>query len=213
MSRSLRLSLQDVVWAPAMAPISLTVEGGSSIAIVGEEGVGKSRLLRVMAGLLPAEQGVVVVDGKPLGQWSAAERAQRLGVLFHQPERHFLTAHVGDEVGFGCEPALSGPLDARVQPWLACCGVEAAWWSRPLNQLSAAQRARVALLSVLLHQPPLLLADEPGNALSEAGEVAWADCLKQRPGGLVVFTSRLSRARAFAESIYQLSHQGLIPLG
>ncbi|MEG3641333.1 ATP-binding cassette domain-containing protein [Magnetococcus sp. PR-3] len=210
MTTPTQLILENVVIRPQQPPVNLTVDASSRIAIYGEEGVGKSQLLRLMAGLIvPSEGGEIRLNGTDLAQWRGPQRAQHLAVLFHQPERHFLTAYVGEEVGFGCQPALTDVTDTRLDPWLHMCGVEAHWWPLPLNQLSSAQRARVALLSVLWPQPPLLLADEPGAALSEVGEAELAEILQNRAGGLVVFTSRLSRAKAFATQIYRLDATGL----
>nr|CRH07552.1 putative ABC transporter related [Candidatus Magnetococcus massalia] len=192
-------------------PLNWSLQAGEQVAICGEEGCGKSTLMRILAGLLPPVAGEVRLAGRPLSQWPATERAAQIGVLFRQPEQHFLTAEVGEEIGFGLQPILSQPSDPRIAPLLEPLRIPHSWWGRPLAQLSAGQRARVALAAVLVHRPPLLLADEPGALLSEQGELELAQWLTQQLPTLLIFTSRPSRAARFAQRVYTLEQGLLIP--
>ncbi|MBF0339883.1 MAG: energy-coupling factor ABC transporter ATP-binding protein [Magnetococcales bacterium] len=179
----------------ARVRVELEIASGEAVAILAGEGVGKSRLARIMAGLVVPESGEVLWRG----------RAGGIGMVFRIPELRFLCVTPREEVRLTpFSQGLRGEaLAERLEEALACAGVASEWLDREWHGLSAGQRYRVGLAATLAAAPELLLLDEPGSMLSDAGEVALAACLRDlaqtRGMARVVFTSRASRAALFAE--------------
>jgi len=132
--------------------IDLDIEAGQFVSIVGRSGCGKSTLLRLVAGLEPASGGSISAGVR--GEGGAAVR-----LMFQEP-RLVPWKSVLDNVGLG----LKGDWRARAGVALQEVGLadHAAKWP---SQLSGGQRQRVALARALIHQPSLLLLDEPLGAL------------------------------------------------
>ncbi|MBF0311309.1 MAG: ATP-binding cassette domain-containing protein [Magnetococcales bacterium] len=187
-----------------LSDLDLTLHQGERVAILGGEGVGKSLLMRVMAGLHPLARGEIRLEGKRLEEWPVAERAARLGVLFDEAGRRFLASRVEEEISLAAAARglAAEALQQRLIGALHTAGLPLTCLQRPVMELSSAFQARVALAGVLMARPALLLADEPGARLDTAGEEAWARnlaALSAESGlALLIFTSREERARRFA---------------
>lgn len=187
---------------PLLRSVTWGIAPGERWAVVGPEGCGKSTLLRLMAGLIVPSRGAVWLNGQAIA--TIRNRAAVVGVLFGDPATRFLTPVVWEEVAL--TPSFYGLtgdlLQQRVLEALQRVGLSEAWAKRELATLSAAQAARVALAAVLAMRPSLLLWDEPGASLSEAGELELAQQVRDMTS--VVFTSRMARAKQFADHIVWL---------
>ncbi|MDZ4791834.1 MAG: ABC transporter ATP-binding protein [Hyphomicrobiales bacterium] len=142
----------------ALASVSLTMDAGEIIAIVGGSGCGKTTLLRLIAGLDQATRGRIGVDGETI---SAPHPA--IGIVFQEP-RLLPWLSVSDNVGFGLAKLASDERDARVSEALARVGLGdyAERWPR---ELSGGQQQRVSISRSLVAKPKALLLDEPFSAL------------------------------------------------
>jgi len=152
-------------------------------AIVGPNGAGKSTLLRALAGLLPPDGGEVRLQGRPLAQWPAAERARQIAWLAQQgAPSGDLT--VRELVALGRLPHLGlfgtpGPTDeACIDQAMQDTGC-AAWAERRLGQLSGGERQRCLLARALAVQAPALLLDEPTTHLDPPQQVAVVRLLRR----------------------------------
>ncbi|MBF0098085.1 MAG: ABC transporter ATP-binding protein [Magnetococcales bacterium] len=198
------LHLDNIHWqgrdelSPLFHALQWSMREGERWAIMGKEGSGKSTLLRIMAGLLQPQRGTVRYRGTSLAHDTILPG---LGVLFADAAQRFLTATVWEEVAL--TPAHQGvtgnALHDRVQHALQRAGLPESVLHWELSHLSSAQAYRVALAAVLVTQPVLLLLDEPGAPLDEAGEKALAQQLQGCSS--VTFTSRLERAHRFANHL------------
>ncbi|ACI51226.1 ABC transporter related [Gluconacetobacter diazotrophicus PA1 5] len=147
--------------------ISLTVEDGAFIALVGPSGAGKTTLLRAIAGLGGRQEGSLHVDGLPLAGRSMRDR--RIGFVF---QNYALFRHmtVARNIAFGLDvlPRRDRPdrasIAARVTELLDLIQLPTLGGAYP-DQLSGGQRQRVALARALATRPGLLLLDEPFGAL------------------------------------------------
>ncbi len=142
------------------------VAPGEVLTIMGPSGSGKSTILSVIIGTVDPVfdvSGRVVLDGADLGNLPPETR--RIGILF-QDDLLFPHMSVGGNLAFGLHPSLRGrgPRRERVEQALVEIGMEG-FADRDPATLSGGQRARVALMRVLLSDPKLLLLDEPFSKL------------------------------------------------
>jgi molybdate transport system ATP-binding protein len=149
--------------------LDLTVAQGEVLAVLGPNGAGKSTLLRVLAGLLPPDDGTVVVDGTPwddvpAGTHLPAHR-RALGVVF-QDALLFPHLTVGENIGFGLHTrgVRKAARQEAATAWLRRVGLDGLAARRP-SHLSGGQAQRAALARALVGHPALLLLDEPLSAL------------------------------------------------
>lgn len=142
----------------ALAQLTLSVEAGEILAIVGGSGCGKSTLLRLIAGLDRPSAGRVEVDGETI---TAPHPA--VGIVFQEP-RLLAWLTVAQNIGFGLAHLPRAERDARVAAALERIGLHGHGdrWPR---ELSGGQAQRVALARSLVTRPRVLLLDEPFSAL------------------------------------------------
>jgi energy-coupling factor transport system ATP-binding protein len=160
---------------PALTDVSLRVQPGEVVAVLGPSGSGKSTLLRALAGLVPhfhggRFEGRVVVAGKDTRRFRPADLAGEVATLFQDPEDQVVFGRVENEVAFGLEN-VGTPADQiwpRAHAALAETGA-ARLAERRTETLSAGELQRVCLASVLALEPVLLLLDEPTSQLDPEG--------------------------------------------
>jgi sulfonate transport system ATP-binding protein len=142
----------------AVDGISLEVEPGEIVVVVGGSGCGKSTLLRAVSGLDQPTQGSVRLDGKGI-----TAPHEKIGIVFQEP-RLLPWLSVKDNVGFGLEDRPKSEREQRVGAQLDRVGLsdKARVWPR---ELSGGQAQRVALARALVMRPQVLLLDEPFSAL------------------------------------------------
>ena len=166
------LDLQSVSYSTRqgktlIAPLSLQLTAGQNLAIVGPNGAGKSTLLRLMAGTLAPSSGNVLLNGRPLHQLSALERARTVAVLGQNDDANG-RLRVIDYVALGCLPHRNHwsqrRLKERVGKSLNDCKLHHLCHQH-LAQLSGGERQRAHLARALAQEPQLLLLDEPTNHL------------------------------------------------
>jgi sulfonate transport system ATP-binding protein len=154
----------------ALDGVSLRVELGEIVAVVGGSGCGKSTLLRAISGLDPATQGTVTLNGTRI-----TAPHEKIGVIFQEP-RLLPWLSVANNVGFGLAHLPSSQRNARVTEALDRVGLadKAAGWPR---ELSGGQAQRVAIARALVPRPEVLLLDEPFSALDAFTRVDLQDHL------------------------------------
>ena len=156
---------------PALDGVSLTVEPGELIVVLGPSSSGKSTLLRALAGLVPhfyggRFAGSVAVGGSDTRRTRPAELAGTVACLFQDPESQVVMGRVLGEVAFGLENlgVLPSEIAPRALAALATVGAEHLA-ERPTDQLSGGELQRVCLAATLALEPRLLLLDEPTSQL------------------------------------------------
>lgn len=164
---------------PVLNGASLCVEQGQSVAIIGPSGSGKTSLLLVLTGLETPDSGSVVFDGAPLHSLSSDARADlrrdRIGIVFQS--FHLIPSLTACE-NVALPLDIAGVRGAREQAaaLLDRVGLGHRLSHYP-NAMSGGERQRVAIARALIHQPALIIADEPtGNLDNQTGD-AVADLL------------------------------------
>jgi heme exporter protein A len=147
----------------ALAEVTVTVEAGQTLAVLGPNGAGKTTLLRLLATLLRPHAGEVRVLGHALPEEGWAVRG-RIGLLGHEP---LLYRELTGRENLHFHAALHGVGAGRVEQILGAVGMERRA-DEPMRTLSRGMVARVAVARAVLHEPELLLLDEPRANLDPA---------------------------------------------
>jgi cobalt/nickel transport system ATP-binding protein len=164
---------------PALDGVSLDVRRGEKVALLGPNGCGKSTLLKLLDGLIFPDGGTFTAFGHPVTednledeQFSAGFRS-RVGFVFQNSDAQVFSPTVREEIAFGClQIGLSvDEATARVDDVLGMLDI-ADLAERAPFQLSGGQKKRVAIASVLVMNPEVLLFDEPTAALDPRTQ-AW----------------------------------------
>jgi cobalt transport protein ATP-binding subunit len=165
------IEIENVSYSYAGGPrvldsIDLKVDAGEFLAIVGQNGSGKTTLAKHIVGLIQPATGRVTIDGKDRAQMRPAETAREVAYVFQNPDHQIFAATVEDEVAFG--PRNFGlPVDEikhRCDEALEAVGLQDERQSDPFL-LSKGERQRLAVASVLVLRPRMLILDEPTTGL------------------------------------------------
>ncbi len=158
---------------PALRDISLQIDAGEMVAVIGHNGSGKSTLAKLLAAILHPDSGEVLVDGlrtdaKGEDLWTIR---QRVGIVFQNPDDQLIANTVIDDIAFGPEnlrlPRFE--IEERVQEAMQLLQLEQ-YADMAISELSIGQKQRVAIAGVLAMRPSYLLLDEPTTMIS--GQIA-----------------------------------------
>lgn len=153
----------------AVDDVSIDVKPGEFVALVGPSGSGKTTMLAMLAGLLNPSEGEVQVNGRDIGQMSEREltkfRLQNIGFTFQQNNMvPYLTALENVELMLRLNKKFNKQTRERARDLLTRLGLEDRMNNLPA-QLSGGQQQRVAIARALVHDPAVVLADEPTASL------------------------------------------------
>ena len=195
---------------PALNEVSIKIENGEFVFIVGDSGSGKSTLIKLLLKELEPTEGKVYIGNKDL---SLIQRKQipkfrrQLGVVF-QDFRLLKDRNVYDNVGFALRVVgeSNRTIRRRVPQMLSMVGLAAKYRSFP-KQLSGGEQQRVAIARALVNEPKILLADEPTGNLDSNN--AWEimkllDEINIRGTTVVVVTHNLEIVRAMKKRVITL---------
>lgn len=174
---------------PVLRGVSLAVQPGEGVAVLGANGAGKSTLLRLAMALARPLRGRVTSAGFTTAQHRPEQLAARVGYVFQHPEDQLFAPTVAEELAFG--PRLLGWSEAQVQArtaeLLTQLGLEAAAARHPYDLPMPARRL-VAVACALMMQPALVLMDEPSAGLDDPSRRRLAATVRvvRRAGAAVV---------------------------
>jgi NitT/TauT family transport system ATP-binding protein len=188
----------------ALAATSFTVAEHEFVAIVGPSGCGKSTLLRLIAGLLPPESGTIEVMERPV-----RGPVTELGIVFQKPillDWRTVLGNVLLQLELrGLDPAAYA---ARARQLLAAVGLEE-FADRYAHELSGGMQQRAAIVRALVHDPPLLLMDEPFGALDaltrEQLRIDLEELWLRAPKTVIFITHSIDEAVLLADRVLVMS--------
>ena len=158
----------------AINDVSLTIEDGEFIAVVGHTGSGKSTLVQHLNGLLKPTSGQVLIDGEDLHGENVDRRRvrQKVGLVFQYPEYQLFEETVAKDIAFGPknQGLTADEIDARVRRAMEAVHLDYdKYANRSPFELSGGQMRRVAIAGVLAMEPKILILDEPTAGLDPRG--------------------------------------------
>lgn len=183
----------------AISRISLQINKGEFLAILGHNGSGKSTLAKLLNGLLKPTEGTVIVDGLDTRETkNLALIRQRVGFLFQNPENQIVAPIVEEDVAFGPENLGLPPeeIRLRVQKALDMVGLSH-YRKHPVQFLSGGQKQCVAIAGLLAMEPEYLVLDEPTAMLDPVGRKRVLEIvleLRNRGVGIIYITHHLEEA-------------------
>jgi putative ABC transport system ATP-binding protein len=195
----------------ALKGVSLAVQPGEFVALMGPSGSGKSTLLQLLGGLDQPTTGAVVFEGEDISHLSDDDatrlRRERTGFVF-QAFNLIPLLNVRENIALpftiAGQDASRGELKDRIRDVIALVELEGKERHRP-DQLSAGEQQRVAVARALVTRPSVLLADEPTGNLdyTTGGEILdalWKSC--EGGGQTIVLVTHDARAAAYADRIF-----------
>lgn len=157
----------------ALSEVNFSINPGEVVALIGENGAGKSTMIKVFAGLVQPDAGEVLFDGKPVHLNNVAD-ATKLGIgVIHQELSNLNNIDVAGNVFLGREPRKFGflldnrEMERRTRGYLATLGLNVPP-DAPLRQLSVAQQQMVEIAKALSLEAKVLIMDEPTSSLTAA---------------------------------------------
>lgn len=177
---------------PALSDVSFSVEKGAAIGLIGPNGAGKSTLIKILAGIMRPTSGTVLVGGRVPYQDRKAHVAM-IGVVFGQKTQLWWDLPIGNSFDllrdiYRVPPARFVKTRDRLIDALKLQG----FLDRPVRQLSLGQRMRAEFAAALLHEPALLILDEPTIGLDAPSKIAvrsFVRDLQQDHGVTVLLTT------------------------
>lgn len=149
---------------PILRDVSFRIPDGDFVAFVGTNGAGKSTTMRLINGLLKPSSGQVLIDGVPTTQLRTSQLAAKVGFLFQNPDRQICCFTVREELLFGfraqgrADAEAEAKVDAMIERFGFDDGAEPFLLNRGTRQL-------LALASIIVMEPPVVVLDEPTTGL------------------------------------------------
>lgn len=151
---------------PALCDVVLEIGDGESVCVMGRNGSGKSTLVKLIAGFFEPTRGQLQVNGE------TKDRNEPVGIIFQNPDNQMVATLVEKEIAFALENRAVplAEMKTAVRKTAVQFGIESLLY-RLTSELSGGEKQRVALASVMVQRPSVLLLDEPDSYLDQAGRV------------------------------------------
>ena len=211
------LSVGYKIGHAVVSDINLALQSGKLASLIGENGVGKSTLLKTLTGFLPKLEGSLLLDGKDISEFSQRALARQISIVLTQkPDVQNLT--VEEIVGLGRSPytGFFGKLHANdqqiVDESITAVGIEKLK-NRMIQTLSDGERQKVMIAKALAQQTPVIFLDEPTAFLDFSSKVETFQLLQRMAhemGKLVLLSTHdLELAVRFSDTLLQVNGDGL----
>ncbi|MEQ3452278.1 energy-coupling factor ABC transporter ATP-binding protein [Enterococcus cecorum] len=170
--KDLTFRYQEEDQTPALNKVSLNINQGEWIAIIGHNGSGKSTLAKTINGLLLPESGSIKVNGQEINEKNIWEVRRNVGMVFQNPDNQFVGSTVEDDVAFGLENqgVPREEMLVRVKESLEQVRM-AEFMRKEPSRLSGGQKQRVAIAGIVALRPNVIILDEATSMLDPEGRL------------------------------------------
>lgn len=190
---------------PALEGFSLAIPAGKIVAIVGENGAGKSTFIKLLCRFYDPDSGRVTVDGRDLRTFAQADLRRRISVMFQFPMKYQMTAERNIRLGdldraVGVDEVKAAAKGGGAHEFIE--GLPSGYdsllgrWFETGSELSGGQWQRVALARAFFREAPLVILDEPTSSMDSWAENEWLDRFRQMVRGrtALIITHRFTTA-------------------
>lgn len=194
----------------AVDNLSLTLNEGENVALIGANGAGKTSLLLAIVGILERASGTIEVNGIELSRRTVNEVRKQIGLVFQNPDDQLFMPLIFDDIAFGCRNfGLPEELvAARVERTLDRLNISHLRNRSPLK-LSGGEKRMAAIASVLAMNPAVLALDEPTAFLDHKARRALIGALKQLPHAKIIATHDMAFAAEICDRAVALRDGGV----
>lgn len=194
--------------------VSLAVRAGECLALLGQNGSGKTSLAKHVVGLIRVRRGRLLVKGRPVRDYSLSELSRVVGYVFQNPDHQIFADTVLDEVAFGVRNlGIGGPeCERRVAEAVEAVGLAGREGEDPFA-LTKGERQRLAVASLLAYRPEVIFFDEPTTGLDAGEAVRMMEFIRRlnRSGTTVILiTHAMWAAAEYAGRVVVLAEGRLV---
>ncbi len=190
---------------PILRKLSLDIQQGEFVAIIGANGSGKSTLVNNLVGLLRPDQGRIVINGHDTRQTKVSDLVSDIGYVFQNPDHQLFANTVEDELRFSLRVRNlpEEEVERRITDTLDIVGLERLRDRHPFS-LSRGQRQNLAVATALIHDPRLILLDEPTTGQDRrnlSGLLGMLSRLNQQGNTTIMITHDMDIVAAYATRV------------
>lgn len=203
---------------PVIDDISLKVEKGSFVAVLGHNGSGKSTLAKLIVGLLDKSDGQIFFDDVEINQKNIKDLQSKTALVFQNPDNQFIGATVEDDIAFGLENKQfpHNKMQEEIEKFADNVNMLDYLKKEPTN-LSGGQKQRVAIAGALILRPEVLILDEATSMLDPKGKSTVRKVIdrihKENPDLAIISITHDIDEALLADQVFILSHGKLVGNG
>lgn len=198
---------------PVLDNLSFHIRKGETVGLIGANGAGKSTIMKLMLGLLPA-QGEILVDGMPVTKQNLSVIRQKIGFVLQDSDNQMFMPTVYEDMIFG--PRNYGlsreEADARVDRVLRELGLENLK-HRHNHKISGGEKRMAAIATILAMEPEMILMDEPSTALDPVNRRTVINTINRLPQTKLIASHDLDMILDTCQRVILLSHGTIVADG
>ena len=198
----------------AVDDVGFTLSEGENMALIGENGAGKTSLLLAVVGVLELSGGTIEIDGVRLGKKTLGEVRKKIGMVFQNPDDQLFMPRIYDDLAFGCRShgMSEEETEARVKETLGRLSI-GHLRERSSLKLSGGEKRMAAVATALVMEPSVLMLDEPTAFLDPKAKRALAGALKNLRHPKIIATHDMAFAAEVCDRVAVLKGGRLVADG